>query len=158
MEDTMEENQDPLRYDKLLLTQLRHVSGLVTNFAITNYAASGAIFFAFFTTKLPSWVILVAIIVINCNFVLAIAHNIWVARRLHQMHTIARMAWFENKTKDDLHQSLKKDALSSIMLTIKSTELGRNFDFSHPAVASNLIPALGAIGLLVMDLLGVSLR
>ena len=78
----MEDNGDPLRYDELLLTQLNEVGSRVTTFAITNYAASGAIFLAFFATKLQSWVILVAVIIVNCNFVIAIAHNIWPSVRI----------------------------------------------------------------------------
>jgi hypothetical protein len=152
----MEENQDPLEYDKLLLTQLNHISDRITNFAITNYAASGAILLAYFTSKLPALLIFLVVLLVNVNFTTAIIKNNLLMKNLYQGHIIARNAWFENKSKTDLYQLLKDSGLLSDMRTLTSTKLIKQLDFS-PVVISNLIPAFGALMLLVVDLAKVHL-
>jgi hypothetical protein len=44
---------DALDYDKLVLEQLRHIEDINVKFSLQNYAATGAVFLAHFTGKLP---------------------------------------------------------------------------------------------------------
>jgi hypothetical protein len=161
----MDDGGDALRYDKLLLTQLNKIRDQMTKFALQNYAASGAILLAYFATKVPLWAVFVAILVVNVNFILALASNNWQIKALYAAHKIARDAWFADEPKAQLLEQLKTDEQSNQLFTGRDRKkqfdfdhLKQQLDFNHLAIVSNLLPSLAACVLVVMRLSGVSLR
>jgi hypothetical protein len=149
------DNQDLFQYDTLIVNQLNRIEDQIAKFAIQNYASSGAVLFAFFTTKIPLLAAFFAVLTLNINFILAIAHNHWRFRMLYAMHDITRNTWFEYKPKGALFQALKDDQQSNQIVTIRTASAGdrrRQFDFNHPAIVSNFLPAAAAYLLLVLDM------
>jgi hypothetical protein len=111
---------------------------------------------AYFATKVPLWAVFVALLVVNVNFILALANNNWQIKALYAAHEIARNAWFANEPKATLLEQLKTGERTNQLFT--GHDLKRQFDFNHLAIDSNLLPSLAACVLVVMRLSGVSLR
>jgi hypothetical protein len=48
---TPTDNEELFQYDTQIINQLNRIEDRITTFAIQNYASSGAVLFAFFTTN-----------------------------------------------------------------------------------------------------------
>jgi hypothetical protein len=79
---------------------------------------------------------------------------------LYAMHAMTRDFWFESKPKGALFQAFKNDAQSNKIMTIRGGSVAwwDQLDTGHPAAWGNLVPAVAAYFLLLMEYLGTPLR
>jgi hypothetical protein len=150
------DNRDLFRYDQAILRQLNRLEDATTKFALRNYVTSGLVGAAFFATKIPLWAASLVVLVLNVNFVLAIAANVWRYKILCSMHEVTRNAWFELTPRSSVYEALKGDLRK---LSVSGDRRWREqLDFRHPAVYANFVPLAAAVFLLLLQLCGVPLR
>jgi hypothetical protein len=73
---------------------MRFVEDTVNKFAIQNYAVSGVVLLTHFASdKIPPWITVVIIAVLNLTFAISIAMQIERLKKLFVMHCIVRTHW-----------------------------------------------------------------
>ena len=142
-----EVSKDIFDFDGRLLDALKQRLDTINSFAIQNYAACGAIAFFKFNSNntLPLWLAAAIVLLLCFNFVLAIAANLFVAKKLYAMHRVTQNCWFEGKSRAELRTALEEDGKG----ILDSKEFPRGYDFKHPSILANLVPAVGVLAILI---------
>jgi hypothetical protein len=138
-------SKDIFDYDGRLLDGLKQRQDAVTSFAIQNYLACGAVAFLHFNgnNTLPISVAAALILLLCINFIIAIAANVFVAKKLYAMHRLAVEHWFGGSDVSTFYDALSKSPEGRAILQSKEFPCG--FDFRHPSVFANSIPAIGVL-------------
>lgn len=146
------------QYDQAVVKQINRIEDIITNFAIRNYVTSGTVLAASFATEIPFWAAFLVVLLLNVNFVLAIAHNNWRFKILCKIHELARNSWFQSASKDEAFGLLQPHLNRMTVEEIGWRASLSQTDFKHLAVFANLLPAFAALVLLILWALGVKLR
>ena len=133
---------DVLDYDKSIIETIRHIEDIITKFALQNYAASGAVFAAYFTKSMSLRMAAAVIVGLSIVFTFAIWANIRRYRLFWKMHRIARDAWLGGQS--ELREAYR--ANGSCEKYLKRPALP--FCAFCPVIIINLLPAIAAVLLL----------
>ena len=135
-------------YDARIVTQMNRLEDRIAKFALQNYVTSGAVFLAYFGGKITLATTLIALVVINLNFVLAIAHTAYWYKLLFSMHHVTRNYWLEQKPRAGFWEALRGNANAREVLDVEPLSfenLHKKLELSHPAVRASFLPTLGAV-------------
>ena len=142
-QQSAEPEQGIIEYEGQILGQMRFVEDTVNVFAIRNYAASGAVLLTHFASdKIPPWIIVVIIAVLNLTFAISIAVQIERLKKLFVMHCIVRTHWLGEHR--ELSHKLFGNQVSRQVLEM-NTLPGAVFNV---LLVAQFIPVVGALMLL----------
>jgi hypothetical protein len=133
-----------LDYDKTILETIRHIEDICVKFALQNYAASGAVFLAYYAGKMPLKVTVWVVVLLSLIFTWAICTNILRYRVLWKLHRVARDNWLATQTA--LREQFRADTDCQKYLTMTTLP---PLAFL-PVVVINLLPAIAAVVLRVI--------
>lgn len=137
---------DVLDYDATIIKTLHHIEEILMKFAIQNYAATGAVFFAFFSKNLPLRVAAPVVVVVTLVFMWAMWGNVKRYSLFWKIHRCARDGWLAGES--SLRTALSRHADCEKYLALE--ELDRKFFI--PLYVVNVLPALAAVALVLLRL------
>jgi hypothetical protein len=141
------DNREVLDYDKTIVDTVMKLEDRATQFSLQNYAASGAVFLALFTTRIPVWIATLVVVILWFNLTAAMIDCFRRIRLLLAMHNIARNCWLDGQSKLDLRSKLAADQRIRTYLEGGLPNLAPK-DVLLPPVFVNLIPLIASIILL----------
>jgi len=128
-----------LDYDKAIIESIRHIEDILVKFSLQNYAATGAVFLAYFTHQMPLRFAGPVVVVLAIVFTAAIWTNIVRYKVFWKVHQIARDRWLADQPL--LMADLKQDADCNKYL--ERTTLPAHAYL--PVIIISLSPAAGAV-------------
>jgi hypothetical protein len=142
-QQSAEPEEGVIEYEGHILGQMRFVEDTVNKFEIQNYAACGAVLLAHFTNnKIPSWIIVVIVAVLNVTFAIAITVQIERLKKLFVMHCIVRTHWLGGHP--DLSRKLSGNKISREVVEMHTLPRA----VFNALLIAQFIPVVGALILL----------
>jgi hypothetical protein len=117
-----------------------HIEDISVKFALQNYAATGAVFLAYFTGHMSLRMSTAVAFLLSVIFTIAILVNVGRYQLFWKMHRIARDHWLSGQS--TLRDAYRTDTVCDKYLKLKALPVIRAFGL---VILINVLPAFAAV-------------